>query len=288
MAGTNGDADWIALEGAANARVVVPGVLLRSDNLQSLTAPDVRLLVDEQAVEVVLDLRTDIEVELEGPSPIMREPRVRVEHRSLYPSSGGNTDLDAVAETLWPGADSSEWPEETRVVQAYMRYMRARPDSIVASIRTIADTGGAVLVHCAAGKDRTGVVVALALDAAGVSRDAIISDYMASAERIYRSWNAWSALRPTGPSSRGAIRERTRRSRARWSVCSSRRRHVRRVNGVAVVPRSHRGRAPPASRRIEPLSRRSWAGVPRAECEQLVDGRARCRPVRMSMSCELS
>lgn len=185
MAGTNGDADWIALEGAANARVVVPGVLLRSDNLQSLTAPDVRLLVDEHAVEVVLDLRTDIEVELEGPSPIMREPRVRVEHRSLYPSSGGNTDLDAVAETLWPGTDASEWPEETRVVQAYMRYMRARPDSIVASIRTIADTRGAVLVHCAAGKDRTGVVVALALDAAGVSRDAIISDYLASAERIY-------------------------------------------------------------------------------------------------------
>ena len=70
MAGTNGDARWIALDGAANARVVVPGVLLRSDNLQSLTDTDVRLLVDEQALEVVLDLRTDLEVELEGPGPI--------------------------------------------------------------------------------------------------------------------------------------------------------------------------------------------------------------------------
>lgn len=185
MAGANGDADWIALEGAANARVVVPGVLLRSDNLQSLTVPDVRLLVDEQAVEVVLDLRTDIEVELEGPSLIAREPRVRVEHRSLYPSSGGNTDLDAVAETLWPGTHSSEWPDEPRVVQAYMNYMRARPDSIVGAISTIASARGAALVHCAAGKDRTGVVVALALDAAGVDRDVIISDYLASAERIF-------------------------------------------------------------------------------------------------------
>jgi hypothetical protein len=185
MAGTNGGADWIALEGAANARVVVPGVLLRSDNLQSLTGPDVRLLVDEQAVEVVLDLRTDIEVELEGPSLITREPRVRVEHRSLYPSSGANTDLDAVADTLWPGTHSSDWPDEPRVVQAYMSYMRARPDSIVGSIRTIANARGAVLVHCAAGKDRTGVVVALALDAAGVDREAIVSDYLASAERIF-------------------------------------------------------------------------------------------------------
>jgi hypothetical protein len=42
----NGNVNWIALDGAANARVVVPGVLLRSDNLQTLTAPDVRLLVE--------------------------------------------------------------------------------------------------------------------------------------------------------------------------------------------------------------------------------------------------
>jgi protein tyrosine/serine phosphatase len=185
MAGTNGDARWIALDGAANARVVVRGVLLRSDNLQSLTDTDVRLLVDEQALEVVLDLRTDLEVELEGPGPITRDPRVRVEHRSLYPRSGGNTDVDAVADTLWPQRDSSEWPDESRVVQAYLSYMSARPDSIVGAIRTIANARGAVLVHCAAGKDRTGVVVAVALDAAGIDREAIVGDYLASAERIF-------------------------------------------------------------------------------------------------------
>jgi protein tyrosine/serine phosphatase len=185
MAGSNGDARWIALDGAANARVVVPGVLLRSDNLQGLTDTDVHLLLEQQALEVVLDLRTDLEVELEGPGPITREPRVRVEHRSLYPRSGGNTDLDTVADTLWPQRDSSEWPDESRVVRAYLSYMSARPDSIVGSIRTIANARGSVLVHCAAGKDRTGVVVALALDAVGVDREAIISDYMASAERIF-------------------------------------------------------------------------------------------------------
>ena len=172
----NGNVRWIALDGAANARVVVPGVLLRSDNLQSLTAQDVRLLVEQEAVEVVLDLRTDVEVELEGPGPLTREPRVRIEHRSLHPLSGGNTDLEADSVDLWPSTDESPWPDEPPVVRAYMSYMTARPDSILAAIRAIAGARGAVLVHCAAGKDRTGVVVALALDAAGVEREAIVGD----------------------------------------------------------------------------------------------------------------
>jgi len=70
------------------------------------------------------------------------------------------------------------------VVRAYMSYLRLRADSIVGALRTIATARGAVLVHCAAGKDRTGVVVALALDAAGVDRGMIVADYLASAERI--------------------------------------------------------------------------------------------------------
>ncbi|MGZ4282880.1 MAG: tyrosine-protein phosphatase [Solirubrobacteraceae bacterium] len=185
MDSANGNARWISLDGAANARVVVPGVLLRSDDLQSLTARDVRVLVEEEALEVVLDLRTELEVDLEGPGPITREPRVRVEHHSLYPRSGGNTDLDAVSDNLWPRTDSSDFPDEPRVVQAYLSYMSARPDSIVASVRTIASARGATLVHCAAGKDRSGMVVALALDAVGVDRSTIVSDYLATAQRIY-------------------------------------------------------------------------------------------------------
>ncbi len=70
------------------------------------------------------------------------------------------------------------------MVRAYMSYLRRRPDSIVASVRAIARADGAVLVHCAAGKDRTGVVVALALDAADVDRDMIVSDYAATGERV--------------------------------------------------------------------------------------------------------
>jgi hypothetical protein len=74
--------------------------------------------------------------------------------------------------------------EETPVVRAYLSYLQRRPDSVVGAIRTIARAEGAALVHCAAGKDRTGVVVALALDAVGIARDTIVADYLASAERI--------------------------------------------------------------------------------------------------------
>jgi hypothetical protein len=184
VSATDREPDWIALEGAANARVVVPGALLRSDNLQGLSARDVRRLVEHEQLELVVDLRTDVEVALEGPGPLTREPAVRIEHRSLYADSGGNTDLDADTVKPWGDPDEDEWLDEPPVVRAYMSYLRRRPDSIVAAVRAIADADGAVLVHCAAGKDRTGVVVALALDAVGVGRALIVSDYLATRERI--------------------------------------------------------------------------------------------------------
>lgn len=175
---------WIALDGAVNARVVVPGALLRADNLQSLSARDVRTLIVEEGLEVVVDLRTDVEVELEGPGPLTAEVAVRIEHRSLYPDSGANTDLDADTVKPWGPAGESDSPDEPPAVRAYTSYLRRRPDSVVGTVRTIARADGAVLVHCAAGKDRTGVLVALALDAAGVDRSRIVADYLATRQRI--------------------------------------------------------------------------------------------------------
>lgn len=176
--------DWIPLEGAANARAVVPGVLLRSDNLQGLTQRDLRRLIEQESLEVVLDLRTGVEVELEGPGPMASEPGVRIEHLSLYPEAEPSGDLvgDAVEPEAHP--DTEHWPGETPVVSHYLSYLWRRPDSIVESVRAIARARGAVLVHCAAGKDRTGVVVALALDAAGIDHATIVADYLASRERI--------------------------------------------------------------------------------------------------------
>jgi protein tyrosine/serine phosphatase len=185
---------WLALEGAANARdlgglalagggTVAPGVLLRSDNLQGLTGADVSRLVDDLGVRVVVDLRTGIEVELEGPGPLLRDGRAAVRHRSLYPESGERTDVDADV-FPWQARREDGAEEEAPGVQAYLGYLRDRPDSIVAALRDIAFAPGATLVHCAAGKDRTGVVCALALAVAGTTRAAIVDDYIATGERI--------------------------------------------------------------------------------------------------------
>ena len=149
------------------------GVLLRSDNLQGLTAGDVERLVDELGVRVVVDLRTGEEVELEGPGPLVADERVEIRHRSLYPEKGRLTDV------MISKADG-----ENPAVQYYLRYLADRPDSVVGALDDIAHGPGPVIVHCAAGKDRTGVVVALALAAAGVERSAIVDDYVRTGERI--------------------------------------------------------------------------------------------------------
>jgi protein tyrosine/serine phosphatase len=148
-------------------------VLLRADNLQGLSRGDVARLVDELGVKVVVDLRTGEEVRLEGPGPLVRDGRVEIRHRSLYPEKGKLTDVMI-----------SKSDGENPAVQYYLRYLADRPDSIVGALEDIAAGDGPVVVHCAAGKDRTGVVVALALAAVGVSRDAIVADYVLTGERI--------------------------------------------------------------------------------------------------------
>ena len=144
---------------------------MRSDNLQDLTPGDIRHLVDDLGVRVVVDLRTNAEVELEGEGPLVRDGRVEIRHRSLWVEDGVRRD------TIF-GEDSDP------IVAHYLRYLEDRPDSIVGALEDIASGPGPVIVHCAAGKDRTGVVVALALEAVGVPREAIVADYVLTGERI--------------------------------------------------------------------------------------------------------
>jgi len=186
---------WLDLEGVANARdlgglplagggVTAPGVLLRSDNLQGLTPGDVHRLVEELRLAVVVDLRTGIEVSLEGPGPLVADGRVDIRHRDLYPEIGDHTDAAADGMTFPWVAARGRAGEETPAVRAYLGYLRDRPDSVLDALRDIAHADGAALVHCAAGKDRTGVVCMLALAVAGATREAIVADFVATGERI--------------------------------------------------------------------------------------------------------
>ncbi|MEU4537986.1 tyrosine-protein phosphatase [Streptosporangium sp. NPDC023825] len=190
---------WIDLEGAANVRDLGGldtvdggttrfGRIYRSDNLQGLTGRDVRQLVTDLKLRNVVDLRSGAEVRLEGPGPLTEVPEVNIHHHTLFAEGGVYTDVEA--DTI-EGDKVLPWTErgeedlaELRVTGFYYGYLRDRPDSVLAALRAMTLDEGAALVHCAAGKDRTGVLCALALEVAGATREAIVADYVATADRI--------------------------------------------------------------------------------------------------------
>lgn len=187
---------WVALDGAVNVRdlgglpvsgggTTAYGRVLRADNLQGLTAADVRRLVDELGLRTVVDLRTGVEVDKEGPGPLTAEPLVEHRHLSLFPEGGRTTDVEADVLLPWQREWGRAEREENPSVGYYLNYLRDRPDSVVGALRAMAEpAGGTVIVHCAAGKDRTGVVVAIALAAIGVPLDAVVEDYVATGDRL--------------------------------------------------------------------------------------------------------
>jgi len=185
---------WIDLDGAVNVRDLgalpagngqstVAHRLLRGDNLQDLSPSDVKLLVEDVGVTTVVDLRTPAEVASEGPGPLTRVESVRHAYLSVLPERGAATDVAAEALAIRRDGARSRYPDDIRAGY-YLGYLEDRPEHVVAALRSIAEASGAALVHCAAGKDRTGVVVALALSAVGVRRDVVVADYTATAERM--------------------------------------------------------------------------------------------------------
>ncbi|MFD2092910.1 tyrosine-protein phosphatase [Blastococcus deserti] len=200
---------WVRLDGTTNTRDLgglptadggrtLPGRVLRSDNLQTLSADDVRRLVEEIGLRQVVDLRTTAEILLEGRGPLRHVPQVAHRHFSLLPERGHHTDVFAVeeddpeldlpadwAESLLPRQVAAHDESEPPAVRSYLGYLGQRGDNVVAALRAISHAGpGASVVHCAAGKDRTGVVCALALAVAEVPHEEIVADYAMTADVI--------------------------------------------------------------------------------------------------------
>ena len=201
---------WVRLDGTTNMRDLgglltadggrtAPGRILRSDNLQTLTTDDVARLRSEFGLREVIDLRTTAEILLEGRGPLRDVPEVVHRHFSLLLERGHHTDVFAVEEEDVPLGDrSSGWVEsllprqtaareegEPPAVRSYLGYLGDRGDHVVGALRALsAAEPGASIVHCAAGKDRTGVVVALALAVADVPHEEIVADYALTADVI--------------------------------------------------------------------------------------------------------
>jgi protein-tyrosine phosphatase len=184
---------WIDLEGAVNVRDLgglptddggqtAACRLLRADNLQELSRADVSRLVRDIGLTTVVDLRSSAELASEGPAPLDAVPAVRHVHHPVIPEIGSATDAMAEALLLKRNQDRSRFPADPTCGH-YLGYLEDRPDQVVGAVRTIALDQGAAVVHCAAGKDRTGVVVALALTAVGVRPQAVVADYAATGER---------------------------------------------------------------------------------------------------------
>ena len=193
---------WIELDGLVNLRdvggipttdgdAIRPGQLLRSDNLQTLTPSDIEALLGMGLSDVV-DLRSDFEAENEGPGPLVGHPEVTIHQLSLFREwreGIGEDKPDERPEVLpeaalpWVDLEPSVQVDHP-VASHYLSYLADRPDSVLRALQVISRAEGAALVHCAAGKDRTGTVVALALSLVGAEREAVIADYAASSERV--------------------------------------------------------------------------------------------------------
>lgn len=150
-----------------DGRVVRPGVLIRSDSPHEASATDIDHLVQQLRVSTVIDLRSDKEFAADGTNALMPSS---VRHRH-FPISAG------------PGGAIDGAPAGDRLAARYMQYLDDDTASIVGAVRAVAEApDGAAVVHCRVGKDRTGIVIALILDALGVSSADIAKDYHLTAE----------------------------------------------------------------------------------------------------------
>jgi protein-tyrosine phosphatase len=140
--------------------------ILRADGLHRLDERGMDALTNE-GVTTVIDLRHDQEIE-EKPNPFSRHPAVEYRHIPLF-------------EQLAPGAMAGR----DVLYELYVRALTSRQDAIAEVLTAIADApDGAVLFHCTAGKDRTGIVSALLLAIAGVETATILEDYVLTKTQI--------------------------------------------------------------------------------------------------------
>lgn len=144
---------------AAGGRRTRWRTLLRSDELTRL--PDAtRVALEDLGLRQVIDLRWPEEL-VASPNTFRDSGRVRY------------TSIPLLADDPTPHAG---------LAGMYRHVLDARGTQLAEVVRALlADDGLPTIIGCAAGKDRTGVTIALLLDLAGVPRDVIVEDYALSA-----------------------------------------------------------------------------------------------------------
>ncbi len=175
---------------AAGNRRMASGRFFRSAN---------HALASETDLQRLATLNIGAVVDLRRPDERERQPSRR------WPDFSGvvveNHDPDE-GEESWDNFMSG-WDMSYESYRAYLlRYYTRAPhlprliDLFSRYFETLASTDGALVVHCAAGKDRTGLIVALTHALAGVHRDDIIADYLLTNEsgRFEAHGAAWAEM----------------------------------------------------------------------------------------------
>jgi len=180
----------IALHGAHNFRDVggyrtddggtlAWRLLYRSDGLSRLDDHDVEVL-DALGLQSVLDLRTERELAERGRFPVDRHP-VHFHHLPMIDVTWG---LDEGPE---PGA-----PTWTFLHRKYAEMLAEGEWWVAKAFHLLAVPGALPAVfHCAAGKDRTGILAALVLSSLGVADDDVAADYALTRDGM-RRMSAWA------------------------------------------------------------------------------------------------
>lgn len=174
-----------------DSAVLAPGRLFRSDAIDALGEAGRAELVT-LGVTTVVDLRSVEETE-SRPDDIAGLEMDAV-HLPVFSGSaadwahavGGSADR---ASDTWSDRGDATLDPGSICLDVVYEFMTSRSgDTLAAALRAVAEAPGAAIVHCTAGKDRTGVVVALALTVAGATRDEVAVDYAQSEVFLEGEW----------------------------------------------------------------------------------------------------
>ncbi|MFE6407405.1 tyrosine-protein phosphatase [Streptomyces sp. NPDC057837] len=183
-----------------DGRRVRQGVLFRSGHLAHATGEDAAFLAT-LGLHTVFDFRNAADQKLEGPD--IELPGVRNVNLPLSDPADGaefwrmvrDGDLDQLRSILADGKGAD------RMIASYRMIIKDRTAEHSRVLHALAEDSVPALMHCAAGKDRAGLSIAVTLLALGVERDAIVEDYLKSNAKhrrykVHRSSTSASAYSP--------------------------------------------------------------------------------------------
>ncbi|MFN8047670.1 MAG: tyrosine-protein phosphatase [Ancrocorticia sp.] len=154
---------------AANGRIRT-GRLLRSDFPSAISL---------DAAEFFLGLPLGVVIDLRDPDEIDTTPKV-------FWDAG----FSVVERPIFSGSIASMTTGVPGVKQLYLTMLERFPVQLAAAVGDVANSveGGAVLVHCTAGKDRTGMVIALIQSLLGARDDDVIATYARTQANLSGEW----------------------------------------------------------------------------------------------------